>query len=389
MVKSTIGSVPGLSSSEVIELPITIKTLVIDGKRMTASFFRQIAVEGIIDEETGNMRGTAIGWLNIHQKDCPSEAHLHVLWTQGSALRLATVLQKISGVSTYLVQQHESIERRQDLLDLLAYRLAPNYRSVEAGYDQGNYFVSLGEYKLPLSKEARSLLSLLKKAREQYDEDLTTWQQGAELPSSPNIELFLQQAKELRTSLAKQHITLAHPRLYQHTPRGELEVCEVYDSEEWGIGSLASFASASPSAPKNTRAKHDGWFIYHGSDQPEDADTRKLFWRMKGTCTDEQATAIEAQFAPHSALLRVFLAQQAAHIDLQNIQTEAVELATQLHLVSQKQGKSRMSDTVAGTEPAALYDLYQQEQARFTAYTKRWQQHVDSFQHLEQLFLLS
>jgi len=394
MGKSTQDSDAGPTSIEAIDIPLMIKTLVIDGKRMTASFFRQLASEGIIDEETGNMRGTPLGWLNIHQKDCPSEAHLHVLWTRGSALRLATVLSQTSSVNTYLERQEESHERRQHLLDLLAYCLAPNYRSAKAGYDQGFYFISLGEYKLPLSKKARELLSSLEEVREQYDEDLATWQQGAEFPSTPNVELFLQQAKEVRDSLARQHVTLAHPRLYDHTPRGELEIYEMYESEEWGIegtsaARLARFASASQSTPKNTRAKHDGWFIYSGTDQQAGADDRKLFWRRQGTCSDEQAAEVEAQFVPQVALLRVFLAQQAVQIDLQHIQTEAVELAMELNLISEKQGKSRQGEAIATLKPAALSGLYQQEKEQFAAYAERWQRHVDSFQELDQLFIVS
>ena len=167
----------------------------------------------------------------------------------------------------------------------------------------------------------------------------------------------------------------------------------VYDSEEWeteGISAarLARFASASPSAPKNTRAKHKGWYIYSGPDQPAGDNARKLFWRVQGACSDEQAAEIEAQFAPQVALLRVFLAQQAVQIDLQNIQAEAVELAMELGLITEKQGKSRPSEAIATLKPATLYDMYQQEKKQFAAYAGRWQRHVDSFQELDQLFLV-
>jgi hypothetical protein len=380
-----MGSDPGLSHTEAIELPVMIKTLVIDGKRMTTSFFKQIALEGIIDEATGDVRGTPLGWLNIHQKDCPDEAHLHVLWTRGSALRLATVLTQVAAVPMYHQRQGENLERRQGLLDLLAYCLAPHYRSAEAGYEQGFYYISLGGYRLPFSKEVRSRLASLEEARKQYEVDLSAWQQGAELPLSPNIELFLQQARELRIRLGEQGISLAHPRLYDHVLSGELRVFGVYDSRE----RLARVASASPSAPRNTRAKHKEWFIYSGADGQAGADTRSLYWRVQRNCTNEQAAEIEAQFATQVALLRVLLAQQAVQIDLQNIQTEAVELALGLHLISEKPEESRQGEVIAALKPAALYELYQREGEHFAAYTERWQRHVDSFQELDQLFLVS
>jgi hypothetical protein len=76
---------------EGVALPITVSTVTIDGKRLSSSVLKQIVVEPLLDEESGELRGIPIGWVNVHQKDCPAYQHLHVLWMRDHALRLATV----------------------------------------------------------------------------------------------------------------------------------------------------------------------------------------------------------------------------------------------------------------------------------------------------------
>src|SRR5258708_17349485 len=102
---------------EVVALPITISTITIDGKRLSPPVFKQIAVEALIDEESGELRGIPIGWVNVHQKDCPEYDHLHILFLRDHALRLATVAGPTER-ERYLEKKHQSFSLRPQLTQL-------------------------------------------------------------------------------------------------------------------------------------------------------------------------------------------------------------------------------------------------------------------------------
>ena len=110
---------------EVVALPITISTITIDGKRLSPSVFKQIAVESFIDEESGELRGIPIGWVNVHQKDCPEYHHLHVLWMRGQALRVATVAGPTES-ERYLEKKHQSFVKITFPLHWLRRSAAPH-----------------------------------------------------------------------------------------------------------------------------------------------------------------------------------------------------------------------------------------------------------------------
>jgi hypothetical protein len=71
---------------------VELKALVIDGKQVTLSVFRQFQNEDLIDLESGQLKGVPWGRVNYDPGDCiANEKHLHVVWQKGSELRRACV----------------------------------------------------------------------------------------------------------------------------------------------------------------------------------------------------------------------------------------------------------------------------------------------------------
>src|SRR5581483_6464258 len=103
---------------ETIALPLAIKTLTIDGKKLSLAFFRQIDEEDVINEETGELEGVPLGYLNIHQRGaCPGCWHRHILWKRGAALRHGLVVRP-EDAETYQALQRENRQVLGDLQDL-------------------------------------------------------------------------------------------------------------------------------------------------------------------------------------------------------------------------------------------------------------------------------
>src|ERR1700694_4792642 len=71
------------------EIPISVATLIIDGKRLTSAFYKQITEADLIAENTGELRGDPIGYFHLHSKACPEVQHTHVLWATETELHLA------------------------------------------------------------------------------------------------------------------------------------------------------------------------------------------------------------------------------------------------------------------------------------------------------------
>jgi hypothetical protein len=87
MEKNTMGT-----NGIINPMTVEIKTLMIDGKRMTPRIFRQLQKEDLIDPETGLLTGKPWGRVNYSPGDCTTEdEHLHVVWQKGSELRRACV----------------------------------------------------------------------------------------------------------------------------------------------------------------------------------------------------------------------------------------------------------------------------------------------------------
>src|ERR1700674_5343592 len=92
------------------EIPISVATLIIDGKRLTSAFYKQITEADLIDEGTGELRGDPLGYFHLHSKACPEVSHTHVLWATETELHLGTVVSPEQD-ERYQRQQQASMKR--------------------------------------------------------------------------------------------------------------------------------------------------------------------------------------------------------------------------------------------------------------------------------------
>lgn len=377
---------------EVIALPITISTVTIDGKRISPSVFKQIAVESLIDEESGELRGIPIGWINVHQKDCPEHHHLHILWVHEHALRLATVAGP-SKSERYLEKKRQSLSLRRQLTDLLAYMLGLEFRYQGSVYTNDEQrTLKIEGYTLPVSMRIAHLLDALEEARDRVDQEQALWQ------SHPSVEADVVQAlasaQLLVEQLARQKVRLAHPTLYNHRDKRlanyertgddeEGQTYGYYDMESEGARSrLVRFQT--PSSPP-TRPKKGKWFVYEASSEDEN---RQILWYTPEVPGEEEILAVERQISEQASILPTFLAQQTVERDMQAVRKAIDDVKEPLHdfLAS---SLSQKKTAKASLTPKAIFALYQQEQDRFDAYTQGWQQVVVDLQESEQLFILS
>ncbi|MFL6353356.1 MAG: hypothetical protein ACJ74Z_16110 [Bryobacteraceae bacterium] len=71
---------------------VELKALMIDGKQMTLSVFRQLQREELIEYYSGQLLGVPWGWVNYPPGDCADDKlHIHAVWQKGSELRRACV----------------------------------------------------------------------------------------------------------------------------------------------------------------------------------------------------------------------------------------------------------------------------------------------------------
>jgi hypothetical protein len=98
------------------EASVTIQTLRIGPKKLTAAFYRQLDAQAIIDPNTGELRGRPWGRVNLHTAACKKRftrgAHVHVVWQND-----AGELRRAEGcIPAPIVPTHA---RSRDLLTLL------------------------------------------------------------------------------------------------------------------------------------------------------------------------------------------------------------------------------------------------------------------------------
>ncbi len=360
---------------ETIALPLAIKTLTIDGKKMSLAFFKQIDEEDLINEETGELEGNPLGYINVHQKGvCPDCWHRHFLWKKGVALRHGIVVRP-QDAETYQTLQGESRQLQGNLQDLLALRLAHDSHAILT-HTGDRYKVEMGERSLSLSVPVYSKLHELEQARDYQEQARATWAES--LGSSNHHEgdavphptpSLLEQARSIQSQLSSD-IILAHPELTQHVPEQDLMVLGAYGKET-----------------KHSRREYKfGWLLYQGKEgSPE--QSCQVLWRSKQRATqditDTYASEIEAHLAPVLAVLPYFLAGQAIEHLLGQIDQRARDLAKQVKLHPAGAKKGFLPNTTRIGE--ALWDEHQ----RFQQYTMRWQQNLASLQDLEQLFIVS
>jgi hypothetical protein len=377
--------VPQRRQVEVVALPITISTLMIDGKRLSASIWKQIAVEPLLDEESGELRGMPLGWVNVHQKECPIAFHLHVLWMRENALRLATVAGPTES-ERYQTKKRQSLSLRRQLTELLAYTLGVKFRFPESAYTNEELrTLKIDGYTLPVSKQVAHLLDALEEARTCLDQEQALWQSHQE--TNADFTKALAAAQALREQLEKQSIRLAHPALYNHRDKRLPSYERTDDDEEkrpisvsYEGGPERSWLRLPPASPEPKRPKKGKWFLWGKGENGQ------ILWHTPGEVSEEDILAVEKQISKQASLLPAFLAQQTVERDRQAVQKAIEEkkehLADVLAAASPSQKKSSLT-------PKALFALIQQERDRFDAYTQRWQQVIADLQESEQLFLLS
>jgi hypothetical protein len=163
-------------------LPLAVLTVTIDGKRLTPAIYKQLAEEDVIDEATGELRGTPVGYFNIHPKEgCPKEAHKHVLWGRGTHLRMATIVAREND-PRFAEKEQRSLRRRREIIHLLALLLA----GADSPYtlqDEDEYQLDIAGYRLYVDEWVADLLETYRQAQEQWQEDLAVLRESAQRES--------------------------------------------------------------------------------------------------------------------------------------------------------------------------------------------------------------
>lgn len=71
------------------ERQVTVRVLTIGTKQVTQTMYKQLPEEQVINDETGALDGEVWGWVNLHDKDCPEDYHLHAIWESDGQLKRA------------------------------------------------------------------------------------------------------------------------------------------------------------------------------------------------------------------------------------------------------------------------------------------------------------
>lgn len=372
-------------------LPLAVLTVTIDKRRLTPALFKQIAEEDIIDGETGELRGTPVGYFNIHPREgCPKGAHKHVLWGNGAHLGMATIVARDKD-PRYEEKEHASLLRRRDIIHLLALLLASAehpYTLKEPSDDQ--YKLEIAGYTLYVDDWVATLLEQYQQAREQIQKDLATLRESVELEARGRgpgndalpgpFEARVEEARKGLQRLTEQGVVLTHPDLYKHEDERYTAVHGEYydsaDSDEW------------------TRRKRRGWKVYPPEDGKEQGEAL-IYWRKKRGL-DIDASVIETSIEPHTLPLRVLIGERLTAEDKGKIQAAALKLAKSLDMFAALARGAKLAaqgelgiTNLRALEPSAVWKQFDQERRQFEAYTKTWDGHLARMNALEQLFLIS
>jgi hypothetical protein len=386
--------VTGRPVVETAALPLAVLTVTIDQKRLTPALFKQFAAEDVIDEKTGELRGTPVGYFNIHPKEgCPEGAHKHVLWGKGTHLRMATIVARESD-PRYEEREQASLRHRREIIHLLALLLADAgepYTLDETSDDE--YKLKITGYTLYVDGWVASLLERYQQAREQVQKDQATLSEGAG-PEASGLKdgsnaspvplgARMEEARKALQRLTEQGVVLTHPGLYEHEDARYTAVYgDYYDDEDRGEWT---------SARRNRR----GWKVFpaEGDREPEKA---LIYWRKKSGL-DIDAADVQTSLEPHALLLRVVIGERLTAGDKGKFQAAALELAKSLEMFAAlargatkaaQRSEPGISD-LSSLDPAAVWKRYEQERKRFEAFTRTWDGNLASINALEQLFLIS
>jgi hypothetical protein len=372
-------------------LPLAVKTLIIDGKRMTAAFFRQIVEQDLINEHTGELQGIPLGYVNVHQKDtCPECPHRHVLWMQEEKqlLRHAITVEPEDAVC-YQELRDESQQKRDSLMDLLAMLLVHTHRTPDHTYWDNLGFgrrverisIVIADEKLSVNASVSEHLAQLEQARVCLEQETQQGKEGSKDESSNNsfsmLAHDLDTARFVRRQFAQEGILLTHPKLYK--------LPQPYEHEKDALIRLNSYSSSRGKRIQHTRSVKENWFIYKDVLPPASQSQEQLYWRStqhaSDNITDEVAETVEAKLQPSIRALRLLLAEQITDHQLKKVDEQADALAQELGLpIPTEEGWQ--------TSLQLVRDRLAEERQQFQSYTKRWKLNLASLETLEQLYIV-
>lgn len=363
-------------------LPLAVLTVIIDKKRISPAVYKQIAEEDVIDGETGDLRGTPVGYFNIHPAaGCPQAAHRHVLWGVGTRVRLATVVPRQNDLR-YRQMEHASRLRTNALLNLLSLVLVGGNRpyTLEEATRDSVRLKSAG-YTLSLSGITAEVLLLRERALAQLEEDKSALlaqeeQVGANsAPVAGRDGEHLQGAEAALLQISELGMEVAHPVLYRY---------ENEENPDW-----------------STLRMLQGWHAYP-SERSDERHAALLYWRSRDHAQrrdrERLAPSIEPHLASHAWAIRVLLVERMLRQQDQKIRERAAQLANDTNALAadrrrteQETGAQRDAQPLSleAFDPARVWTLYEQEQTRLQDVARLWDNHLAMINELEQLFLIS
>lgn len=386
-------------------LPISIKTITIDGKNITPTILRQVSEENIVDEKTGELRGTPIGHINVHQKDCPTYWHLHVLWSQNGALRQGTTCnpsesehyqevkeshdqrsRSLLHLVALLKSQHTRIDYEESSANLSEEEDSEDSFEEEEDSNESNIgsVLSIGQFSLEVSSNVYAKLIQLDNAHSTVDTEKKLWQLRSLTYKDTNAGTGqqhaaheLEAARQVINALSQQSIVVIHPDLRRDY--GDLEL-GAHSSEQEStmlllIGEWAQSSSSAESREWDRLSTYmeltqfDRWFIYTPAGKMTSPEDWYLVWGYTGSAGShdhDEATisTVEKQLKPHLAALRLILAEQAVQHDLEQINAMSQDLQKELQLPQIRTNQTQLTADAA-------WDIYEHEQQQFEEYTSR------------------
>lgn len=369
---------------EVIALPVSLCTLIIDGKRLSSALFKQITTEPLIDEETGEVRGEAIGWLNIHQpKECPEFPHWHVLWIRRPFSLYHALISGPDHNSRYRQKKAVYSRHIQQLTNLLALTLALKFRFQPSTFTtEERRILKISQYTLPTSAHIAHLLDALEEARACKEREEEAW------ASEASSQEMLDRARQLQEQLLQENIRLAHPALYDHRSKRDAYYRSDKESDDDDVGTLRAYGSFDavrlPPARPDYPQKKGKWFLYTSP-----GAQKEVLWHTPDAVSQVIIQRIEGILAEHTAALCLLLARQTAEQDEQIVRKNIEDLKGDLRDLLTSWLSSQGSRKKLTPSPGELFNLYQELEAQFESYTQTWQQSVSSLLELVQLFIVS
>lgn len=366
---------------EVIALPVSLCTLTIDGKRLSSTLFKQITTEPLIDEETGEVQGEAIGWLNLHQpKECPEFPHWHFLWIRRPFSLYHAIVSGPDHSSRYRQKKAGHSRQIQQLTNLLALTLALKFRFPPSTFTtEERRLLKISQYTLPTSANIAHLLDALEEARACKEREEEAWASEAS-----SLEM-LARARQIQEQLLQENIRLAHPALYDHRSKRDAYYRSDKESDDDDVGTLRAYGSFDavrlPPARPDYPQKKGKWFLCTGVQ-------KEVLWHTPDTANQETVQRIEGILAEQTAALCLLLARQTAEHDELLVRKAIEDLKGDLQDLLTSRLSPQSSRKKLTPSPGELFDLYQELDAQFETYTQTWQQSVSSLLELVQLFIV-